>query len=179
VQVYSLTGELHRTLRAVGELRCPAGLAAGAATTADADDALLFVSDRYNHRVLALSCGEGTVRLTLGEPGGGPGQLDWPLGIAVDGVHCFVCDAGQCAPVYSAHPSQAHTHGAAASPRSLATIGACDAGKAHACGSPWLQSRACAATGSPCIARGAAPLVGALAGRDRQQERCVHRSAWR
>ena len=88
IQVFTLTGELRRILGAEPDhpLSCPAGLAPRAET--------IFVADRHRHNVLVLAFASGAALYTIGEPGSGPGQLDWPIGLAVDRDECWVVDAG-------------------------------------------------------------------------------------
>lgn len=97
VVAYSLAGVQRAALTGGRRLRCPAGLAMlRDAHGEPASAPQLFVSDRSLHCIFSLSPISGDLLLRFGEPGRAPGQLDWPLGVAVDGGvdECFVADAG-------------------------------------------------------------------------------------
>lgn len=67
-----------------GEFLEPAGIAAG-------DDGRIYVTDAAAHRVLVFSAG-GAFLFSWGLFGDGPGEIDTPLDIAVDGTRAFVAE---------------------------------------------------------------------------------------
>lgn len=61
-----------------GELRRPMSLAFAPATGE------VYVADAVNHRIVVLALDDGRWLRTLGQPGRGPGALDFPYDLAVD-----------------------------------------------------------------------------------------------
>ena len=88
IEVFDLCGACRRSVgvQLSRRLNRPVGVAISQAST-------LFVTDRNNYRVVALTT-EGEPLFEWGESGTGPGCLDWPAGIAVAGDEVFVCDSG-------------------------------------------------------------------------------------
>lgn len=64
-----------------GELRRPMSLCFGA-TAGEAGE--VYVADAVNHRLVVLALDDGRWLRTLGAPGRGPGQLDFPYDVARD-----------------------------------------------------------------------------------------------
>jgi len=58
------------------------------------DDATghLFISDQHNNRILILDNGDTIVGIYGGTKGSGPGELNWPEGVEVEGPRVWVSD---------------------------------------------------------------------------------------
>ncbi len=76
-----------------GILRDPAGVAEVKRKTKNANEALLMVADRSNHRIVYLNPA-GEVFAAFGKMGRAPEQFQFPADVAVAGTRLFVLDTG-------------------------------------------------------------------------------------
>ena len=89
VQVFTAKGKFLRLIGKSGELHWPVGVAV------DEFSVLVYVSERYNHRISVFNGSDGELVTSFGGRGRGLGEFQEPIGLALDdsGV-LYVCDSG-------------------------------------------------------------------------------------